>query len=170
MPELPLPFVVAALVASVALVTDVRRRRIPNWLTGSALLVGLAGHLVLGGVSGGLAALAGAGLGFGLLFPFYVLRLVGIGRTVGAGDVKLLAALGAILGPVALLSAAIYGALVGGLQSVLILGKQGRLGLTVHQMLIMRTLPTPGGAKAPYAVAIAAGVYLAMLLPPVLRF
>jgi hypothetical protein len=37
-------------------------------------------------------------------------------------------------------------------------------------MLIMHTVPTPGGAKAPYAVAIAAGVYLCMFLPPVLRF
>jgi prepilin peptidase CpaA len=170
MPVPALPFIAAALVASIALVTDLRSRRIPNWLTASGLLLGLAGHLWLDGLSGGLSALGGAALGFGLLFPFYVMRIMGVGHAVGAGDVKLLAALGAILGPQALVSAAIYGALVGGLQSLVILRRQGRLGFAMFEMLAMHTVPTSGGATAPYAIAIAAGVYLSAVLPPVLRF
>jgi hypothetical protein len=46
---------------------------------------------------------------------------------------------------------------------------QGRLGLLLHQTLIMRVAPTTSGAKAPYAIPIAAGVFLSMVLPPVLR-
>jgi prepilin peptidase CpaA len=161
-------FLIAALVATFALVSDVRRRRIPNWLTLSALGLGLAVNLLLRGLDGGATALLGALLGFGLLFPFYSLRLIGQ-HAVGAGDVKLLAALGAILGPQALISVAIYGAVVGGLQSVWVLGRQGRLGITLHQALVMHVLPAPSGAKAPYAVAIAGGVFLAMVLPAAIQ-
>src|SRR5439155_24771042 len=102
------------------------------------------------------AALSAA-LGFVLLIPFYAMR------AMGAGDVKLLAALGAILGPQILLTAAAGGALVGGLMSLIILARRGRLSLAIHQLFIMHTMPTPSGAKAPYAVAIASGVYLAVL-------
>lgn len=163
----PLPgptFAVAAIAAAVALVTDLSRRRIPNWLTGGTLLIGLLANLLLGGVHGGLMALLGAALGFAILVPFYALR------AMGAGDVKLLAALGAVLGPQALVSVAVYGALAGGLQALVILGRRRRLTLAFHQLAVMHAMPTPSGAKAPYAVAIAAGVCIAMLLPPVLRF
>jgi Flp pilus assembly protein protease CpaA len=47
--------------------------------------------------------------------------------------------------------------------SVVILARRGRLSLAAHQLFVMRTVPTPSGAKAPYAVAIASGVYLALL-------
>jgi prepilin peptidase CpaA len=152
-----LPAVLALLIASVGLITDVRTRRIPNWLTAGALIGGLLVNLLVGGPQGVLSALAGAGLGFALLIPFYVIR------AMGAGDVKLLAALGALLGPETLLVAAAAGALVGGLMSLIILARRGRLSLAVHQMFIMHVIPTPSGAKAPYAVAIAMGVYVAVL-------
>ena len=110
-------------------------------------------HLV-----GGAAALL-AGLGLALLLPFYVMR------GVGAGDVKLLAALGALLGPQSLLLVALYAALIGGLLSLFVLARRGRLQLALYQLLVQRTLPARSGAKAPYAVAIASGVYLAHLVP-----
>lgn len=147
----------AFLAATIALLTDVRGRRIPNWLTLSALAVGVVANLITGGADGMGSALAGAAIGFGLLLPFY---LVG---AMGAGDVKLLAALGALLGPQTLLVAATAAALVGGGMSVVILARRGRLSLAAHQLFVMRTVPTPSGAKAPYAVAIASGVYLALL-------
>jgi prepilin peptidase CpaA len=167
----------AGAVALIALVTDVRARRIPNWLSASALLLGFTANLLLGSLSDGatgalsgvLSALAGAALGFCVLFPFYVIRVNGLGHAIGAGDVKLLAALGAIVGPHALVSVAVYGALVGALQATVILANQGRLSLILHQTLVMRTAPTLGGRKAPYAVALAAGVFLTMVLPPILR-
>lgn len=149
------PAAVAVIAASIALATDLHARRIPNWLTLSALLVGLLANAFLAGTQGALLALAGAGLGFALLIPFYAIR------AIGAGDVKLLAAVGALLGPQLLLSAATAGALVGGVMSVVILARRGRLTLAAHQMFVMKAIPTPSGAKAPYAVAIAAGVYFA---------
>src|SRR5947209_11249935 len=87
---------IAAAMAGVAAYTDLRSRRIPNWLTLSAAVIGLGLNLALGGAAGGLTAVLGLGLGLAMLLPFYLLR------AVGAGDVKLLAALGALLGPTAL--------------------------------------------------------------------
>ena len=151
------PLLLAVVVATIALATDLRARRIPNWLTAGGVLAGIVGNLLLGGLSGGALALAGAGLGFVLLLPFYVVR------GVGAGDVKLLAALGALVGPITLLAVAAVGALVGGLMSIIILARRGTLSLFVHQLFVMHTPPTLSGAKAPYAVAIASGVYIALL-------
>jgi prepilin peptidase CpaA len=152
---LTLPAAIALIVATLALATDVRSRRIPNWLTGSALLVGLLTNVLLSGLNGGAAAIEGAGLGFALLVPFYLLKVM------GAGDVKLLAALGALVGPHTLLIVAAAGALAGGVVSVIILARLGRLSLALHQIVVLHAPPQPSGAKAPYAVAIASGVYVA---------
>ena len=62
-----LPAVLALLTASIGLLTDLRTRRIPNWLTASALVGGLLVNLLVGGPPGVLSALEGAGLGFALL-------------------------------------------------------------------------------------------------------
>src|SRR5579859_646756 len=79
----------AALVASV---TDVRTRRIPNWLTGSTILAGLLLHLVMGGWTQAALALAAAAVGGGLFLLFY------IAGGMGAGDVKLMAAIACLVG------------------------------------------------------------------------
>jgi prepilin peptidase CpaA len=105
---------------------------------------------------------AGAALGIGLLLPFYVLG------AIGAGDVKLLGGIGAILGPQALISVAIYGALVGGLVSLVILARRGRLFLALNDILISHRPPALSGATAPYGVAIASGVLLSVVLPGVI--
>jgi prepilin peptidase CpaA len=158
---LPITAIVAAIIA---VVIDVRSRRIPNWLTGSVLIIGLAANTYLNGVTGGLAALEGAALGLAILLPFYIFR------TMGAGDVKLLAAFGAVLGPQMLISVAVYAAIVGGIQALVILRRVGRLGLTVHQLFVMRMLPSLSGAKAPYAVALASGLCIALAHPLALTF
>lgn len=85
-------WICAIALSVVALVWDVRTRRIPNAVTVSALLAALLFHGITGGWSGLAFALGGFGAGFGLLF---VLWLVGGG---GGGDVKLMGALGAWLG------------------------------------------------------------------------
>ena len=72
--------------------TDWRSRRIPNWLTVPAFFVGLGAHWMVAGSKGVLFSLKGAAVALALLFPFVLLR------GLGAGDWKLMGALGAFLG------------------------------------------------------------------------
>lgn len=72
---------------------DLRSRRIPNWLSGSLLLAGLVQSCLPGHVMGPGHCLLGMVVGFGMTFPLFALG------AVGAGDVKLLTAVGAWLGP-----------------------------------------------------------------------
>ena len=82
-----------AIFTLIATVTDLQKRKIPNWLTVSAAVLGLVFHVSTSGVSGLWFSLGGFGTGFGMLL---VLWLIGGG---GGGDVKLMGAIGAWLGP-----------------------------------------------------------------------
>lgn len=75
-----------------AAATDLRTRRIPNLLSVTGALLGLLAFVELRGVAGIGQSLAGLGLGMGLMLPGYLLR------STGAGDVKLMGAVGAVLG------------------------------------------------------------------------
>jgi len=152
----------ALLAASVAAAFDVWSRRIPNWLTFGTLLVGIALNVALHGFSGLISALAGIVLGAAMLLPFYVVG------AMGAGDVKLLAALGALLGPQQLVSVAVYGAIVGGVMSLILLALRGEVLAGWGASVLARRAPRLSGLTAPYGVAIASGVYLSMILPGVL--
>ncbi|MBV9897374.1 MAG: prepilin peptidase [Chloroflexi bacterium] len=144
-----------------AALIDVWSRRIPNWVTFGTLLGGVLINAWLHGFSGALLALTGAGLGLALLLPFYMMR------AIGAGDVKLLAAIGALIGPSMLVSVAVYGALVGGAMSVFVLVRRRLLLRTLGDMLAGE-VRARSGATAPYGVAIASGMYLSLLLPAVI--
>src|SRR5690242_16485700 len=73
--------------------TDARTRRIPNWLTVSGVLAGVAlNTFMYGGLPGLWFSLKGLAVGFGV---YLLLHLV---RAMGAGDVKLMAAVGSIAG------------------------------------------------------------------------
>ncbi len=151
------------LILGTAVASDLRWRIIPNWLTGPSILVGLGLHTFLNQVMGFVSSLEGAALGLGLFIILYVCGWM------GAGDVKLFAAVGSFLGPAQTISAAIVIALVGGLLALVMLGfHQGwrRMGLWlwsyVQAIVLTRSVPrvTPGqGAapKVPYAVAIGLG-------------
>jgi prepilin peptidase CpaA len=158
----PIALYIAALVATIAMMTDLRSRRIPNWLTGGSVLLGLLLQARSSGLDGLTMAFFGTCLGLSVLFPFYMLRVM------GAGDVKLLAGLGALVGPRMLVSIVIFSALAGGVIAAIMLARRGRLLLTLRSMVLRQSPPSLSGATAPYAMAIAAGTYLSLVLPPVL--
>lgn len=78
---------------SIAVFTDLKSRQIPNWLTVSSLVIAMLFHFFSGGLPALLLSLGGFATGFGILF---VLWIIGGG---GGGDVKLMGALGAWVGP-----------------------------------------------------------------------
>src|SRR5579859_914549 len=97
--------------------TDWRSRKIPNWLTVSGFLLGIAVNSVLWGWHntnghGAKASLEGAGLALILLLPFVLLR------ALGAGDWKLMGAVGAFLGPILLLLVLLGSIFVAGLMAI----------------------------------------------------
>ncbi|MEK3762709.1 prepilin peptidase [Paenibacillus sp. FSL P4-0338] len=96
-----LPFLTAALF------TDIRWMRIPNWITLPALIGGLLLQLIINGWQGLLFSLCGSGAGFLLLLIMYFIG------AVGAGDVKLFAAIGAWTGVLFSLQVMVYSVLLG---------------------------------------------------------
>lgn len=122
----------------VAAALDIWRFRIPNALTIPALLAGLAYHLLHGGWSDAGASLAGAIFGVACLVALYAIGVM------GAGDLKLLAAVGAWLGLPATFCVFVIAALAAGAASAVILLGQGQLGRIVRatpvQLLQLVTL------------------------------
>ncbi len=100
---------------------DLRRRRIPNWLTFPGLGIALAAAAWTGGGSGLLAAVLGAGLALAIFFPLFLLRCM------GAGDAKALMVLGALWGPEALLGGLWWMLVTGGLMALGVLLARGAL-------------------------------------------
>jgi len=158
----PVAATTATAAASLAAIVDLRSRRIPNWLTFGLVLIGILLNVWQAGPGGAWLALAGAGLGLAILLPLYAVR------AMGAGDVKLLAGLGAVLGPQVVVSVAVYTAVAGGVMSAIMLAQRGRLLSVLREILIEHRPPTRGGSSAPYGVAIASGMYLSLVLPGVL--
>ena len=106
---------VAILFAIVATVYDVRSRVIPDWIAASLLACAALG--IATGLSGltWMNYVYGAALGFALMFPLYALG------GFGGGDLKLVVAIGAALGPWALLSVLFWVAVSGGLLAIVAL-------------------------------------------------
>jgi prepilin peptidase CpaA len=128
-----------AAVTVIATVTDLRTRRVPNWLTFGSAAAGLAMaamHVDGVGVAG---ALEGLLVGLLLMLPGHL-----IGKT-GAGDVKLLAAVGTLLGPKSIVMAFPYSAIAGGGLAVLVAISRRRFRETLAGTA---TLVWTGGANA----------------------
>ena len=116
--------VLGALVA-VAAIYDVRWRRIPNWLVLSGPLAGFTLNPLLYGWAGLKLSLLGFGLAMLVYFPLYVVH------GMGAGDVKLMAAVGAIAGPAAWFNILLLTALLGAAIAFVLLLLRGRLRSTL---------------------------------------
>ena len=157
----------AVLLAAIAGFTDLRSRRIPNWLTVSGLVVGIAVRGFFQGWSGAKTSLLGVILGLGLLLPFVLLR------SLGAGDWKLAGALGAFAGPALLTDLLIGSIFVAGLMAAALVIYKGRVRETVrnigHILVSLVTFRLPGtrvsldnpdALKVPYGVALACTVIL----------
>jgi prepilin peptidase CpaA len=99
-------------ILAVAVYGDVRRHRISNTLSLLGLMAGLGLQYLGSGLHGATSGLLGAGVGLACFAPFYLLR------AMGAGDVKLLAAVGAFLGPQGAFYAALFSLLAGGLSAI----------------------------------------------------
>lgn len=125
--------VLAVLTAAAACVIDVRVRRIPNVLTFGATAAALGVRLALGGTAGLLDGAAGWLVGLVLLLPFFVLR------GLGGGDVKLLAAFGACLGPGTAFWAGMYGMIAGGLFALVLALAHGALGRALGNVSLLLT-------------------------------
>ena len=155
------------LLVAAAAINDLSSRRIPNLL----LLAGLAGALGLHAVSSNpgpalLDSLGGALTGLLIFMPFYLVR------GMAAGDVKMMATVGAFTGPAAALQVAILAWCAGGLMALAFLLYRGRLGLALTNLwgivkpALLRLPATPvterqSAGSMPYGVAIAAGtIYL----------
>jgi prepilin peptidase CpaA len=163
--------VVVALVA-LASITDVRTRRIPNVLTFGATIAALLFHVSTGGASGLTTSVGGWMLGAALFFPVFALR------GMGAGDVKLLAAVGAWLGPWQVASVALITTIAGGAVALVVSLVYGYLRTAVANlwMLLMHwrisgiqplpavTLEGGRGPRLAYAVPIAIGTVTTLWL------
>ena len=117
-----IPAIVLALIAGW---TDWRTRRIPNWLTVSGAIAGIAINSLLHGWTGAKSAALGMLLGLGLLLPFVLIR------SLGAGDMKLVGAVGACFGPQRLITVLIAAVFVEGLMA---------LALVIYKRRLVQTL------------------------------
>ena len=133
----------AALLLSAAFASDVRTMTIPNRLTVPATAAGLVCHAVPGIGSGLAFALAGGALGFAMVFVMYLFR------AVGAGDVKLFAALGAWIGAGEVVDTAIY--------AILFAGICGAAILIARKVLAAKRMPE----HFPFMIAVVPGALAA---------
>jgi prepilin peptidase CpaA len=153
--------------ALVATVVDIRVRRIPNTLT--ATMAGIGIGLAASGISGVtlVGSVLGFILGFALMLPGHAL-----GAT-GAGDVKFMAAVGAIVGPATVVTAFLFTAVAGGILALAVAIRRQRLSATLAGT--GRLISAPGEVKKEiqaatissrfaYGPAIAIGSVLAALL------
>lgn len=157
--------VVLTSLLTAAIYTDLRWSRIPNWLTFSAMGVGIAIQGWFGGVQGVGFSLQGVAVGMGLFLLPYVFKMI------GAGDVKLMAAIGSILGSSGVLSVAALSALVGGGYALVAMSYHWGLVATSRKLTFVTcgallTCGATGGRelqlpfKLRYGLAIAVGTLL----------
>ncbi len=165
-------WIVAVLALAVAIWAgwlDWHSRRIPNWLTVPALATGIAANTLAWGWPGAKAALEGAGLALALLLPLV------LARGLGAGDWKLMGALGAFLGPSRLVVVLLGTVFIAGIMAVAQMVRSRRVIETLSNLWVLLlaiatfgirgqrenlTLDNPGLMALPFGVAAALSMML----------
>ena len=149
----------------VAAIIDIRIRKIPNLLTYPAMIAGLVYHGVMSGPNGLFFSAGGLVLGIAIFILPYLMG------GMGAGDAKLMGAVGAVLGPSGVFNASVFTAIAGGIYALLLLPFHYRMhrGLFTRFATMIKTfavtglfiyIPAVENEKKPklcYAIAIASG-------------
>jgi prepilin peptidase CpaA len=160
-------WILCALMAAIAGFTDWRSRRIPNWLTMSGALLGIAVNAALAGWPGVESSLLGMVLGLAVLLPFVLVK------SLGAGDWKLIGAVGAFFGPRQLIVILFATILVAGVMALALIVWKRRIRQTLRNVgrMLMAfvqfhlpgpelSLENPEALKVPFGVAAAIAVVL----------
>jgi len=164
-----LPLLFLGFLLLTAAVIDIRSNRIPNWLTFSVAVLAVLYHTGMKGLEGFLFSIEGVGVGIAVLIIPY---LIG---GVGAGDAKLMGAVGGLLGPEGVFMAFLFTALIGGIYALVVLTLNGILKETAKRYgTILKTFiftqkfiyVSPSekekGPKLCYGIAIALGTTLSV--------
>jgi len=171
-------WILSAAFALTAGVTDLRWRRIPNWLTYPAIPGAIVLHWVVAGRHAAILSLEGAALGLGILLPFVLVR------SLGGGDWKLVGGLGAFFGfSDKFGTVLIYTLLINGLIALCMVIWKRRVGQTLRNLGRMTaaffslhlpgndlTIDNPEAAKVPFGVAAAIAVLLYTAFQPWVAF
>jgi prepilin peptidase CpaA len=123
--------VILTTILIIAVVNDLRFQKIPNILTFPAMVVAIAYNSWFNGLEGFLFSIEGIGLGMAVFIAFHLFG------GMGAGDVKLMGAVGGFLGPKGVFIAFLFTALTGGIYSMVILAFRGYLRGTLERYVTM---------------------------------
>jgi prepilin peptidase CpaA len=151
---------------------DWRSRRIPNWLTVPGLFVAIALHASITGWRGVLMSLEGVGLALVILLPLVLMR------ALGAGDWKLMGAVGAFLGPWMFLFVLLASVFVSGLMAMVLMIQTKRVKQTLSNLVVLVqgffafgvrphpeiSLDNPTLLKLPFGVATAIGAVITFVV------
>lgn len=163
--------VILVILVAMATFSDIRTRRIPNWLVAAGTVIAVVYHALSPFGEGAIFTLAGLAVGMAILIPLYVLR------TMGAGDVKLMGMVGAFVGTAAVINVVLATMVAGGLLALAVTACKRMLPQLIanlRDMMIQRhirgmgfgtaiTAPNSVG-KMPYALAIATGTFFQIFI------
>jgi prepilin peptidase CpaA len=163
--------ILITILLTVAVINDIRSRRIPNMLTFPAVIAAIAYHSWLSGFDGFLFSIEGIGVGMAVFIVFY------LAGGMGAGDVKLMGAVGGFLGPKGVFIAFLCTAVVGGVYALSMLMFHGyikdtlkRYGsilktfLMTKKIIYIQSSNEEKGLRLCYGVAIAIGTWISIFL------
>ena len=159
--------ILLAIAMGIAVIEDIRRLKIPNWVTYPTMLLAIITHGITGGLDELLFSAGGLAMGIGLFILPYLMGVM------GAGDAKLMGAAGAILGPEGIIASSVMVVLVGGVYGAVLLvldrhyavSAVRRLWGTIKTLLLTKNLiivPPDKEENKPvlrYAIPIAVGTF-----------